>query len=52
MTDTDIKAGYRTDHSMITLRMAFGKETEHKLLWKFNNSSFKDILYADEISGS
>ena len=46
----DIKAGYRTDHSMITLTLTLGKESKNKLLWKFNNSLLKDKLFAEEIN--
>ena len=51
MTEADIKPGYRTDHSMITLTLTLGKlETRNKLLWKFNNSLLKDKLFANEIN--
>ena len=35
VTNADIKAGYRTDNSMITLTLTLGKESKNKLLWKF-----------------
>ena len=44
VTNADIKAGFRTDHSMITLTLILGKESKNKLLWKFNNSLLKDKL--------
>ena len=50
VTNADIKAGYRTDHSMITLTLTLGKESKDKLLWKFNNSLLKDKLFAEEIN--
>ena len=50
VTDADIKAGYRTDHSMITLTLTLGKESKNKLLWKYNNSLLKDKLFAEEIN--
>ena len=50
VTNGDIKAGYRTDHSMITLTLTLGKESKNKLLWKFNNSLLKDKLFAEEIN--
>ena len=51
VTEADIKPGYRTDHSMITLTLTLGKlETRNKLLWKFNNSLLKDKLFANEIN--
>ena len=30
--------------------MTLGKESKNKLLWKFNNSSLKDKLFAEEIN--
>ena len=51
VTEADIKSGYRTDHSMITLTLTLGKlETRNKLLWKFNNSLLKDKLFSNEIN--
>ena len=50
VTNADIKAGYRPDHSMITLTLTLGKESKNKLLWKFNNSLLKDKLFAEEIN--
>ena len=50
VTNADIKAGYRTDYSMITLTLTLGKESKNKLLWKFNNSLLKDKLFAEEIN--
>ena len=48
---TDIKPGYRTDHSRTTLYLTLGKlETRNKLSWTFNNSLLKDILVAKEIN--
>ena len=50
VTEADIKPGYRTFHSMITLTLTLGKlETRNKLLWKFNHSLLKDKLFANEI---
>ena len=39
--EADIKAGYRTDHAIITLYLAFGKTPKISLLWKFNSGFFK-----------
>ena len=50
VTDADIKAGYRTDHSMITLTLTFRKDTKRNLLWKFNSSLLKDQMYVDAIN--
>lgn len=51
VTDADIKPGYRTDHSIITLTVTFGKETKRHLFWKFNRSLLRDKAYADEVNG-
>ena len=48
--DTDIVPGYRTDHSMVTLTLKFGKEVRHKSLWKYNVSLLKDDKYISEIN--
>ena len=50
VTNADIKPGYRTYHSMITLTSTLGKDSKNKLLWKFYNSLLKDKLFADEIN--
>ena len=48
----DIEAGHRTDHSMITIALTFGKrEYRNRLLWKFNNSLLKDKTFVNEING-
>ena len=46
---TKILPGYRTDHSMICLEIAFGKFKKGVSYWKFNNSLLKDITYVREI---
>lgn len=48
--DTDIVPGYRSDHSMITLSLKFGKHEKKNTFWKFNSSLLKDKQYADEIN--
>ena len=50
VTDADIKPGYRTDHSMVTLTLTLAKETKSNLLWKFNNSLLKDKSFVGEIN--
>ena len=51
VTDVDIEAGYRTDHSMITITLTFGKlKTRNGQLWKFNNSLLKDKTFVTEIN--
>ena len=46
----DILPGYRTDHSLITLKMTFGEQTRKSTFWKFNSSLLKDRKYIDEIN--
>ena len=48
--DTDILPGYRSDHSMVTLKLRFGKEMKRNTFWKFNCSLLKDKKYIDEIN--
>ena len=45
-----IKAGYRFDHSKITLTLTFGEETERRLFWKCNNSLLKETFFVNEIT--
>ena len=48
--DTDILSGYRSDHSVVTLKLRFGKEMKRNTFWKFNCSLLKDKKYIDEIN--
>ena len=48
--DTDILPGYRSDHSMVTLKLRFGKEMKRNTFRKFNCSLLKDKKYTDEIN--
>ena len=48
--DTDILPGYRSDHSVVTLKLRFGKKMKQNTLWKFNCSLLKDKKYIDEIN--
>ena len=48
--DTDILPGYRSDHSMVTLKLRFGKEMKRNTFWNFNCSPLKDKKYFDEIN--
>ena len=47
--DTDILPGYRSDCSVVTLKLRFGKEMKRNT-WKFNCSLLKDKKYIDEIN--
>ena len=48
--DADILPGYRSDHSMVTLVLKFGKNEKKNTFWKFNSSLLKDIQYVEEIN--
>jgi len=50
IVDADIKAGYRTDHSMITLNFSFAPPQKRSNFWKFNVSLLKDNIYVEEIN--
>lgn len=48
--DADIQYGYRSDHSLVDLHLAFGSEERHKNFWKFNSSLLKDSKYANMVN--
>ena len=48
--EAEIVYGYRSDHSMITLKLSFAKEMKRKTFWKFNSSLLKDVEYIEEIN--
>ena len=48
--DADIPIGYRTDHSMITLKLQISNETKFRNFWKFNSSLLKDLDFAKKIN--
>ena len=48
--EVDIKPGYRTDHSLITISMKFGEEVKRNQFWKFNTSLLSDKTYLDQIN--
>lgn len=48
--DTDIECGYRTDHSMILLKLKFNEKAKCRTFWKFNSSLLKDKEYLKEIN--
>ena len=43
--NVDIKTGYRTDHSLITLSICFTNFTRGPGVWRFNTSLLKDKEY-------
>ena len=49
LKDSNIETGYRTDHSIITLELAFNDFKPGKGLWKFNNSLLQDLEYLDTV---
>lgn len=48
--NADILPGYRSDHSLITLTLKFGKNEKKSNFWKFNSSLLKDADYVKEIN--
>ena len=50
ISDADIKTGYRTDHSLVTLTIEFDKDENRKQFWKFNASLLSDIDYVQQIN--
>lgn len=51
-TDVDeanILPGYKTDHSIISLSLDFGKFQKGHSYWKMNNSLLKDSTYIEEV---
>ena len=49
IVSTNIKLGYRTDHSMSTITLKLGKIECGQSYWKFNDSLLKDIEYVNKI---
>lgn len=47
----NIESSYRSDHSMISLSIAFNNFKKGRGLWKFNNSLLYDENYLDCIRG-
>ena len=45
VTKTDIKPGYRSDHSIITMNVDIEKQVKGRGLFKFNASLLKDLEY-------
>ena len=50
--DVDIKAGYRSDHSMLELNIYLNKFEVGKGIWKFNTNLLKDMEYINLINKS
>ena len=47
---SEIKIGYRSDHSVIELNILLNKFTSGKGIWKFNNNHLKNPKYLDRIN--
>jgi len=45
VSNTNIEAGYRSDHSLINRSLKGNEKTQSKTFWKLNNSLLKDIEY-------
>ena len=50
VVETDIKIGYRTDHSLVTLTLQFEKDFNRNQFWKFNSSLLSDFKYVKDIN--
>ena len=50
--DKDILPGYRSDHSVVMLKLRVGKGIKHKRFWKFNCSLLTDKQYLDQVNTS
>ena len=48
--DTDILPGYRSDHSIVMLKLKFGKDIKNNPFWKFNCSLLRDKEYLDQVN--
>ena len=47
---TDILPGYQSDHSIVMLKLKFGKDIKHNTFWKFNCSLLRDKEYLDQVN--
>ena len=48
---SDIRPGYRTDHSLITVNVSLSNQNKGAGYWKFNNSLLQDETYIKETIG-
>jgi exonuclease III len=46
---TNIKPGYRSDHSLVEITMNLNNQPKGRGIWKFNNSLLKDNNYVREV---
>ena len=49
VNDTQIRPGYRTDHSLVTVSINFITQKRGAGIWKFNNSLLRDKTYVAEV---
>lgn len=49
VNETKILSGYKTDHSLVLLRLDVGKFQKGTSYWKFNNSLLRDVKYVEYI---
>ena len=47
VNETKIISGYKTDHSLVLLKLDVGKFQKGRSYWKFNNSLLRDKEYID-----
>ena len=49
VVESEILPGYKTEHSLILLKLEFGKFQKGRSYWKSNNSLLKDNSYVTEV---
>ena len=49
ITGETILPGYRSDHSIITIKLCFDKNERGRGFWKFNNSLLKDPTFIQKV---
>ena len=49
ISGANVETGYRSDHSPVSIDLAFNKFIKGKGLWKFNNSLLQYDTYAETI---
>ena len=48
----EIKPGYKTDHSLITIELGLNQNQRGRGFWKLNTSHLKELDYVNEIRKS
>lgn len=49
ITHTDISAGFKTEHSMVTIKLALHSNPWGPGFWKLNRSSLSEIKYVNQM---